>query len=271
VRNRIRKGPEDEAAMKVTVCQMPDDRDAFEHVWEGLARHVRRESSDLVLLPEMIFYHWFCAFREFDPSVWKEAVAEHSRWLERLPELGARAVIGSRPVDMGGRRLNQGFVWTRKGRTRGVHYKGYLPDEEGYYEASWYSRGPRRFSPFEELGWKMGFLICSDLWSMADARLYGKSGVDLVAVPRTTGEQSLDKWLSGGKVAGVLAGAYCASSNRSGARVAARFGGRGWVVDPDGEVLAMTSKGRPFATVEVDWGKAERAKGTYPRDSFEPG
>ena len=47
--------------MKVTVCEMPDDVSEFEGAWGRLARHVTRESSDLVLLPEMPFFYWFCA------------------------------------------------------------------------------------------------------------------------------------------------------------------------------------------------------------------
>ncbi|HKT21069.1 MAG TPA: hypothetical protein VJR06_00395, partial [Nitrososphaerales archaeon] len=75
---------------------------------------------------------------------------------------------------------------------------------------------------------------------------------------------------AGGRVASVISGADCASSNRTGERGDARFGGLGWVVDPDGKVLATTSKEKPFVTVEIDRAVAERAKKTYPRDSLEP-
>ena len=255
--------------MKVTVCEMPDDRSGFGRAWEGLTRHAKRESSDLVLLPEMTFCGWFCSAPEFDPKVWKEAVADHGRWIGRLGELGAPVVLGSRPVDEGKRRLNEGFVWTRRG-TRGVHHKNYLPNEGGFYEASWYQRGDRTFTPFQASGWKSGFMICSDLWSMASARSFGKKGVGLIAVPRCTPEASAEKWVAGGRVAAVLAGAYCLSSNRAGVRGEVRFAGRGWVIDPDGKVLGLTSEGAPFVTVEIDQDTARRAKRTYPRDSLEP-
>jgi N-carbamoylputrescine amidase len=255
--------------MKITVCEMPDDRSEFEGAWAGLARHVRRESSGLVLLPEMPFFYWFCSAPKFDSKVWREAVSEHRRWMGRLEELGAPVVLGTRPVDRGSRRLNEGFVWT-KGKAKGVHYKNYLPNEGGFYEASWYQRGDRTFTPFEAAGWKAGLMICSDLWSMANARAYGKKGVSLVAVPRSTPVRSVEKWIAGGKVAAVLAGAYCASSNRSGSRGGVEYAGRGWIIDPDGTVLGLTSKGRPFVTVDVDKMKAQKAKTTYPRDSLEP-
>ena len=253
--------------MKVTVCELPDDPSELEGAWDRLARHVRSESSDLALLPEMPFFYWFPAGPIFDPKVWDEAVKGHERWVGRLGELGAPAVMGSRPVKKGGRRLNEGFVWTA-GRARGVHLKRYLPDEPGYYEARWYQPGPRRFSPFRAAGWKAGFLICSDLWSMADAAAYGRKGAGLIAVPRCTGEKSVDKWVAGGKAAAVVSGAYCVSSNRRGSRGDATFGGSGWVVDPAGGLLGLTSREEPFLTVDIDSGAAAKAKTTYPRDAL---
>jgi N-carbamoylputrescine amidase len=43
------------------------------------------------------------------------------------------------------------------------------------------------------------------------------------------------------------------------------FGGQGWIVGPDGEVLGLTSTGHPFLTMEIALEEAERAKSTYPR------
>ena len=256
--------------MKITVCQMPDDPAEFEVAWGRLARHIRRESSDLVLLPEMPFHFWFCAGPKFDPETWKEAVNDHRRWMGRLPELGAPVVLGSRPVEKGGRRLNEGFVWSKKAGARGVHFKTYLPNEPGFYETRWYQRGGKPFATFEAAGWKAGFMICSDMWAMGNAKAYGKRGVELVVVPRATPAASIEKWVAGGRVAAVVAGAYCASSNRSGKRGEATFAGRGWMVDPDGRILGLTSNGRPFVTVEIEKAKADRAKRTYPRDALEP-
>ena len=102
--------------MKITVCELNDNRKLFSKDWEHLAQHVGKESSDLVLLPEMPFYNWFCTTPKFDPQVWKLAVREHQRWIRRLDELGASVVLGSMPVDSEEHRFNQGFMWTIEGR-----------------------------------------------------------------------------------------------------------------------------------------------------------
>ena len=47
--------------MKVTVCELPDDRQAFVSAWKELGAFVREQRSELVLLPEMPF---FCLVRK---------------------------------------------------------------------------------------------------------------------------------------------------------------------------------------------------------------
>ena len=249
---------------------MRDGKAGFARDWERLAGHVRKERSELVLLPEIPFHSWFAGSPKFDRNVWDEAVAAHRRWMERLPELAPAAVIGSRPIDRRGRRLIEGFVWTEKAGARGVHLKGYLPDEEGYYEASWYQRGDRKFSAFGAAGARVGMMICSDLWSMWNARAYGRKGVEIIAVPFAASKPGMERWLAGGKVAAVISGAFCVASNRAGGRAGSRFGGTGWIIAPDARILGLTSREEPFVTADIDLREARAAKKTYPRDALRP-
>jgi N-carbamoylputrescine amidase len=57
------------------------------------------------------------------------------------------------------------------------------------------------------------------------------------------------------------------SSNRNGLSEdgSVRFGGNGWIISPDGDVLGLTSSTQPFVTMEIDLSVAESAKLTYPR------
>jgi N-carbamoylputrescine amidase len=101
---------------------------------------------------------------------------------------------------------------------------------------------------------------------MEHARAYGKAGVNLIVTPRATERVTVDKWLAGGRTAAVVSGAFSLSSNRAGSEEhPTDFGGQGWVIGPDGEVLGLTSRQQPFVTVEIDLREAERAKRTYPR------
>src|SRR6185436_14639099 len=94
-----------------------------------------------------------------------------------------------------------------------AHTKYYLPNETGFWEATWYERGDGVFAPIQADGLTIGLMICTDLWFFEKARAYGKHGIHLLANPRATMKSSVDKWLVGGRAAAVTSGAFCLSSN----------------------------------------------------------
>lgn len=257
--------------MRVTVCELPDEPEAFGRQWQRLGDHVHAEHSDLVVLPEMAFVPWFATTPRFNRDVWADAVACHDQWLERMDHLGEVIVCGSRPLDTPAGRRNVAFVREPHGEVRLVHEKAYLPDEQGAWEASWYDPGTLAFEPTTAGGASLGFLICSELWAFDWAIHYGRRGADLLITPRLTGKATRDKWLTAGRAAAIVAGAYSLSSNRVDTPDRSKnLGGQGWIVDPDGDVLALTSVERPFITTEIALEAAHAAKSTYPRYVLTP-
>jgi N-carbamoylputrescine amidase len=95
--------------VKVTVCGLPDEPDAFEPFWAGLCRHIQEHGSELVVLPELAGSHWFPALPEFEQRVWRAALQSEDRLMDRLPELGTRIVVGSRAAEERGKRYNRGM------------------------------------------------------------------------------------------------------------------------------------------------------------------
>jgi N-carbamoylputrescine amidase len=239
----------------------------LEQEWQKLENYVNSESSDLLLLPEMPFYPWIAQTNQVKASMWQEAVETHEQWLTRFDEIETAMIVSSRPVVKNGKYLNEGFVWDKKAGYRAIHHKYYLPDEDGWWEASWYERGEKDFSAIQTHLANVGFLICTELWFGAHAREYAMQGIDLLVCPRATGISSIDKWVAGGRTAAVVSGAYCVSSNfSSGDGNGNEWGGTGWIIEPEeGEVLGVTSNGHPFLTLEIDLNVAKIAKGTYPR------
>ena len=253
--------------MKVTVCELRNDPEELEADWEGLVSHVKQESSDLVLLPEMPFYPWLAFTRQVNLKQWIACVDAHEKWILRLNELSPAAIFGTRPIIQADQPLNEGFVWDQQTGYKAVHSKYYLPDEDGFWEASWYRRGECKFETFENSSLKAGFLICTEIWFMEHAREYGKQGIQLLLCPRATPASSTDKWVAGGRAAAVVSGAFCLSSNRGGTDSrGAGWAGTGWIVEPEeGAVLGLTSRANPFLSIEIDLNTADHAKTTYPR------
>ncbi|MFC2164860.1 carbon-nitrogen hydrolase family protein [Acidobacteriota bacterium] len=250
--------------MKITVCQMRDEIAEFKQDWNRLIEHSQREKPDLILLPEMVFSPWFAKNSSFDPETWKRSVLNHDEAEKMIDDLWPSCVLGSRPVNDKNKRLNQAFVWGPDSGITLAHTKYNLPNEEGYWEANWYHRGNGLFEPIQYKNALIGFLICTELWFYEHARQYAKKGVHLIACPRATPHSTLDKWLAGGRVAAVVSGAYCISSNKF-SQKGTDLGGQGWIVDPEGEVMCITSVNDPILTLEIDLDISEKAKKSYPR------
>jgi N-carbamoylputrescine amidase len=252
--------------MKVTVCELPNTPDELDSAWQQLVEHVASRESDLVLLPEMPFFRWLAHTNDFRADLWDEAVRAHDDWIRKLEDLTPATVVSTRPAADQGKRHNVGYTWEPVKGAIDAHTKFYLPDEPGFWEATWYERGHGNFNVVDTIHCKIGFLICTELWFNSHARDYGKQGMDVLVCPRATPRSTVEKWVFGGQAAAVVSGAFCLSSNLSGTTPeGCDFAGTGWIISPDGDVLGFTSTEHPFVTLDLDLDRAREAKKTHPR------
>lgn len=199
----------------------------------------------------------------FDADRWAAAQAQSEAWLGRLAELRAAQVVGTRPVTIDGRPFNQGFLWSASGDPAGGHLvplrrKFFLPDEE----ARWFDRGDSDFTEYHADGWSFGLNICTELWAVETYAAYAGRGVQVILSPRATAASTTARWLSVGVVAAVRSGAFSLSSNR--VDPTGECGGVGWIIDPYGNILALTTLDAPFATVNIDLSASAAAQDGYP-------
>ncbi|HEU5217039.1 MAG TPA: carbon-nitrogen hydrolase family protein [Gemmatimonadales bacterium] len=248
--------------MRVTVCELPHEPLALAVAWAALCRHTTRQQSELVLLPEFAFVDPVWERESFDAACWAAALARSDAGLARLPELNAPHVVGTRPTGSGGRRFNQGYLWSAGDGVTPLRCKAFLPEEPGWWEARWFDRGDPVFPPFQAGGLGFGLNICTELWALETYAGYARQDVQVILSPRATGAASMARWLSVGVVAAVRSGAFSLSSNR--VDQAGGYGGGGWIIGPDGGILASTSPDTPFATVDVDLSAPASARAGYP-------
>ncbi|HJP56541.1 MAG TPA: carbon-nitrogen hydrolase family protein [Gemmatimonadales bacterium] len=248
--------------MRVTVCELPHESAALPGAWAALAEHTARRQPELVLLPEFAFVGPVWEADAFDPGRWTEAMAESDAGIARLAELGAVHVVGARPATEGGRPFNEGFLWTAgQGVTR-LRRKYYLPDDPGGHEARWFDRGDAAFPAFHAGPLAFGLNICTELWALETYPAYAAGGIHAVLAPRATAAATTARWLSVGVVAAVRSGAFCLSSNRVDRSGAA--GGVGWIISPEGRILATTTPAAPFVTLDLDLAVPAAARLGYP-------
>src|SRR5437763_15888026 len=119
--------------MRVTVCELPHDPSELRAAWAALCEHTSRESSELVLLPELAMVEPMWETKRFNLARWVAAEELCDDWLARLPELGVPHVVGTRPITIDGRLYNQGYLATLDGVTP-LRRKYFLPDQPGGWE-----------------------------------------------------------------------------------------------------------------------------------------
>ena len=252
--------------MRVTVCELPHEPRALAVSWLALCDHAESSRSELVLLPEFAGSEAVWESQEFDQGRWNAAEALGEELLRHLPELGVEYVVGTRAVSEQGRRLNQGYLWSRSEGLLPLRSKYYMPEEPWSWEATWCQRGDPAFPVFHAGSLSFGLNICTELWALETYAAYASLGADMILSPRATAFATTTRWVSAGVVAAMRSGAFSVSSNR--VDPTGRCGGHGWIIDPMGEVVALTSSAEPFATREIDLVKAAKAKRTYPRYVF---
>ena len=114
-------------------------------------------------------------------------------------------------------------------------------------------------------GFKIGVLLCTEMWFTEYARAYAKQKIDLLLCPRATGISTTPKWIRCGQTLAVISGAYCLSSNKAGyGDDGFLWGGTGWISEPEEGVLMGTTIHNGFLTLEIDLETAREAKNGYP-------
>jgi N-carbamoylputrescine amidase len=247
--------------MRVTICELPHEPEALADAWAALCEHTMRHASELVLLPEFAMVEPVWQEETFDAARWADAEALSDFWRHRLPELHAAYVVGTRPITIDGRPFNQGFLWSASALTP-LRRKFYLPDEPGNWEARWFDRGDSDFPVYRAGACPFALNICTELWALETYAAYAARGVQMILSPRATAAATTAKWISVGVVAAVRSGAFSLSSNRVDPTGAC--GGVGWIIDPSGHTLALTTPDDPFATVDIDLSASTAARNDYP-------
>ena len=185
---------------------------------------------------------------------------------DRLPELRAEYVVGTRPVTIDGRRFNQGYLWSAAGGLVPLRRKFFLPDEPGGWEAHWFDRGDPDFPEFHAGALSFGLNICTELWALETYAAYAAAASRSSCRPA---RRRLRRRPSGCRRAWW----------RPCARVLSACRPTGWIrraraVAWAGSSARMegfwrrTTPDSPFATIDIDLAASAAAREGYPRYVF---
>ena len=150
----------------------------------------------------------------------------------------------------------------RGGRVLHRHRKVYLPTYGSFDEGRYFGGGDTVRAYDAGGGWRLGMLVCEDLWHPALAWLLAAQGANLLVVQSAgagrgvmAGGESGGRFASWGtwerlaRAAAASYGIYVALANRVGVEGPLCFAGGSMIVAPDGSVLA---RGDDLEAARVD-------------------
>lgn len=191
-------------------------------------------------------------------------------------------------VVLGAAEMGSGFVpfnaalHLRGGEVLHRHRKVHLPTYGMFDEARWFGAGRRARTYEAGGGWRLGLLVCEDLWHPSLTWLLATAGAHLVVVQAAAaGRGALAGGAGGGRfaswtawehlacAAAVAYGIYVVVANRVGVEGGCVFAGGSFVVAPTGEVIGRAddlAEGRVTVDLSLEAVAAARRPYSHLRD-----
>ena len=238
--------------------------------------------AKLVLLQELHNGAYFCQHESVDEFDLAEPIPGPST--ERLAALAKRhgVVLVSSLFEKRATGLyhNTAVVFDADGSTAGKYRKMHIPDDPGFYEKFYFTRGDLGFTPFQTSVGKLGVLVCWDQWYPEAARLMALAGAELLLYPTAIGwdpqdaqdekNRQRDAWVLSHRGHAVANGLPVLSCNRVGhepsplGAAGIDFWGNSLVLGPQGEVVAETGTDPCLLLAEVDMQRSEHVRRIWP-------
>ena len=242
---------------------------------ESLVRKAAANGANIVLLPELFAYPYFCQERRYehyslalpvdkDPAVQRLSAV--------VKELGVVLPVSFFEKD-GSRLFNSAAMLDADGSLLGVYRKTHIPDDHFYQEKFYFTPGDTGFRVWETAFGKIGVGICWDQWFPETARALALSGAELLLYPTAIGSEpilgcdSMPHWrrcMQGHAAANIIP---VAAANRVGLEKVAPcrenagqaskllFYGSSFITDDTGELLSAAGREEEtviYAQLELD-------------------
>ncbi|RFU12655.1 nitrilase [Rhodobacteraceae bacterium W635] len=164
----------------------------------------------------------------------------------------------------------------KNGKLIYIHRKINLPSYGKLIETKYYAQG--RFVDTHEIDvdWRLGLLICADLWNPALTHLAFLHGATLLVSPISSGVEAVGEafdnpagWAATMHFYSMMYGAPSVMVNRVGVEGDLTFWGGSRILDAFGKPLAVAGEGPEMITAEVDYAQVRKARALLPtvRDS----
>jgi N-carbamoylputrescine amidase len=254
----------------------------LDYIGDAIATAAKK-GVELILLQELHNGPYFCQVEDLAGFEMAETIPGPST--ERLGMLAKlhRVVIVASLFEHRATGLyhNTAVVLESDGSLVGRYRKMHIPDDPGYFEKYYFTPGDQGFQPIDTSLGRLGVLICWDQWFPEAARLMTLAGAELLLYPASIGwdmrddreerERQREAWLTIQRAHAVANGIPVLCCNRVGFEASPQPGGPGikfwgssFACGPQGEWLARAEERSEALLVEIDIGRSEIIRRTWP-------
>ncbi|HVO77742.1 MAG TPA: nitrilase-related carbon-nitrogen hydrolase [Methanomassiliicoccales archaeon] len=232
------------------------------------------QGAEIVCLPELFMSRYFAQHDVSDAVDLTELAvkipgSETETLSQCAKENKVTLVAGSLYELDRGRLFNTSCVFGPSGRMIGKYRKTHIPQDESYYEQSYFAPGDTGFKIFPIAKVRIGVNICYDQWFPEAARCEALLGADVLFYPTAIGHvksisEAEGDWQTAWE--NVMRGHAIANSfivvavNRVGTEEDMRFWGGSFVIDAFGRTIARAGSKEQVVVVETDSGHSEMVR-----------
>lgn len=226
----------------------------------AIAAHVRAADADIALTPELSLTGYDIGDAVHDLA--RDVATGRMFGEPDLQDVPGCVIAGCIEAGRGGP-FNTAVV-LHAGRVHFRHRKLYLPTYGMFDEGRWFGRGSTLDVWTAPGGWRIGLLVCEDLWHPGLIYALASRGIDVLLVQAAAPGRgawegsahgrfaSADVWERIARTTAQLYGIYVALSNRTGVEGGVTFAGGSLVTGPDGSLLARAAdRGEEVLSVEL--------------------
>ena len=229
---------------------------------ELLVRKAAASGANVILLPELFQFPYFCQERQYSYYSYATPAANNPavlRFSAVAKELGVVLPISFFEKD-GNCLFNSLAMLDADGSLLGVYRKTHIPDDHFYQEKFYFSPGDTGFRVWNTAFGKIGTGICWDQWFPETARALALGGAEFLLFPTAIGSEpilscdSMPHWqrcMQGHAAANIMP---VAAANRIGLEAvspckenagqasALRFYGSSFITDDTGEIVSLAGR-----------------------------
>ncbi|WP_371055370.1 nitrilase-related carbon-nitrogen hydrolase [Rhodosalinus sp. K401] len=232
----------------------------------------RAAGADLLVFPELSLVGHYGAERLLDITMKRD----DPRLLELSRAAGDMIVVAGFIEEGPAAQFYNAAGVYRGGRCIYLHRKINLPSYGKLIETKYYAQGRFVDTHAVDEDWRLGLLICADLWNPALTHLAFLHGATLLVSPISSGVEAVGEgfdnpagWAATMHFYSMIYGAPSVMVNRVGPELDLTFWGGSRILGPFGEALAVAGSEPELITAEVDYAQVRRARALLPtvRDS----